>query len=128
MLTFAFKGNSGVRAGNLTRQFHGDWTLILYAYGVAPPLSRCVSLSGFIMVLVDFLLFFKQLLYAQLQLSLFAATCCEGVNRAYERPHQLKYAFRQRNRLIEGEQLLLPVGRVFGNSNRAGSHFLSLER
>ena len=56
-----FKGNSGARDGNLTRQFHGGQRLIFFAYGVVSPLSRRVSLPGFTMVLLVFLLLYATL-------------------------------------------------------------------
>ena len=43
MLIFAFKGNSGVRADNLARQFHGSQTLILLAYGAVSPFNLAVA-------------------------------------------------------------------------------------
>ena len=40
---FAFKGNSGVRADNLARQFHGSQSLILLAYGAVSPFNLAVA-------------------------------------------------------------------------------------
>ena len=44
MLIPALKGNSGVRADNLARRFHGGQTLILFAYGAVSPFNLAVTL------------------------------------------------------------------------------------